>query len=158
MKRKAKGKSKASASRLRSKRIAKSKLRSKSARSSRKPTIKTQHRAATGKSNAKSSAERPSIGNKVVRIMGHGQFRIDSRTLKKLNVIDNTLVELVSRERSDDWEFRKGLAELNETVVKNGKPLDPHGIIKSDVILPSSDLSVDEAKKLFTGEGVIPEL
>ena len=43
-------------------------------------------------------------------------------------------------------------------VVENGRPLDPHEIIKSDIILPSADLSVDEAKKLFQGEGVIPEI
>ena len=48
--------------------------------------------------------------------------------------------------------------ELNNLVVKNAKPLDPHEIIKSDIILPSADLSIDEAKKLFMGEGVIPEI
>jgi hypothetical protein len=90
--------------------------------------------------------------------MGHGQFTVDSRTLKKLNDIDNTIVELVSRERSDDTEFKKRLMELNNLVVKNAKPLDPHEIIKSDIILPSADLSIDEAKKLFMGEGVIPEI
>ena len=160
MKRKAKGKSKAAASKLRSKRIVSSKSRSKSLRSSRKPTVKTHKGTAIGRQNAKSGAEKPTFGrgSKIVRIMGHGQFTVDSRTLTKLNTIDSTLVELVSRERSDDEEFRKRLTELNEIVVKNGKPLDPHEIIKSDVILPSSDLSVDEAKKLFTGEGVIPEV
>jgi hypothetical protein len=88
--------------------------------------------------------------------MGHGQFTIDTRTLKKLDELDNALVELVSTERSDDAEFKKKLTELNQIVVKDGKPLNPHEIIKSDIILPSSDLSIDEAKKLFKGEGVIP--
>ncbi len=55
-------------------------------------------------------------------------------------------------------EFKKKLTELNQIVVKDGKPLNPHEIIKSDIILPSSDLSIDEAKKLFKGEGVIPEI
>ena len=90
--------------------------------------------------------------------MGHGQFTVDSRTLKKLNDIDNAIVELVSVERSDDTEFKKRLTELSHMVVQNAKPLDPHEIIKSDIILPSADLSIDEAKKLFRGEGVIPEL
>ncbi|HET6780089.1 MAG TPA: hypothetical protein VFH09_02870, partial [Nitrososphaera sp.] len=70
----------------------------------------------------------------------------------------NTIVELVSTERSDDVEFKKKLTELNSIVVKDGRPLDPHEIIKSDIILPSADLSIDEAKKLFRGEGVIPEI
>jgi phage shock protein A len=88
--------------------------------------------------------------------MGHGQFTVDSKTLKKLNDIDDAIVELVSMERSDDTDFKKKLTELNNMVVENGKPLDPHEIIRSDIILPSSDLSIDEAKKLFRGVGVIP--
>jgi hypothetical protein len=68
------------------------------------------------------------------------------------------MVELVGRERSDDLEFKKKLTEMSEMVMKNGKPLDPKEIIKSDIILPSVDLSIDEAKRLFKGEGVIPEI
>ncbi|MGI0024927.1 MAG: PspA-associated protein PspAA [Nitrososphaera sp.] len=34
--------------------------------------------------------------------------------------------------------------------------MDPKDMIRSDIILPSTDLSVDEAKRLFKGEGVIP--
>jgi hypothetical protein len=90
--------------------------------------------------------------------MGHGQFTVDTRTLKRLNELDNAIVGLVSTERSDDSEFKKKLTELNHIVVKDGKALDPHEIIKSDIILPSPDLSIDEAKKLFKGEGVIPEI
>jgi hypothetical protein len=55
-------------------------------------------------------------------------------------------------------EFKKRLSELTYIVEKNGKPLDPKEIIQSDIILPSVDLSIDEAKKLFKGEGVIPEI
>ena len=95
---------------------------------------------------------------KIVRIMGQGQFTVDSKTLKKLNDLDNSIVELVSQERSDDMEFRRKLAELSEMVVRNSKPLDPKAIIQSDIILPSTDLSIDEAKRLFKGEGVIPEI
>ncbi len=90
--------------------------------------------------------------------MGHGQFTVDTKTLRKLNDIDNAIVELVRTERSDDAEFKRRLTELSNMVVQNGKPLDPHEIIKSDIILPSADLSIDEAKKLFRGEGVIPEI
>ena len=81
-----------------------------------------------------------------------------SKILRKLNDLDNSIVELVSQERSDDGEFRRKLAELSEMVVRNSKPLDPKAIIQSDIILPSTDLSIDEAKRLFKGEGVIPEI
>jgi hypothetical protein len=152
---KAKSKGRLSATKLKSRRTGKSKSRSKRVVSSRKATIKTRKKTAIAKAR-KRSAVAPS--KKIVRIMGHGQFTVDGRTLKKLNDIDNSIVELVSTERSDDTEFKKKLTELSNLVVENGKPLDPHEIIRSDIILPSADLSIDEAKKLFRGEGVIPEI
>jgi hypothetical protein len=94
---------------------------------------------------------------RIVRIMGQGQFTVDNTTLKKLNEIDDSIVQLVSTERSDDIEFRKRLTELTSIVETKGQPLDPKEIIQSDIILPSTDLSIDEAKRLFKGEGVIPE-
>jgi hypothetical protein len=152
---KAKSKSRSAASKLKSRRTVKGKSHSKKLVSTRKAAVKTRKKTAIAKTRIKGSA--PS-SNKIVRIMGHGQFTVDSRTLKKLNDIDNTIVGMVSVERSDDTEFKKKLTELSHMVVENGKPLDPHEIIKSDIILPSADLSLDEAKKLFRGEGVIPAI
>lgn len=97
--------------------------------------------------------------NKIVRIMGEGQFVVDDKTLNRLNKIDNSLVQLVSNDRSNNnTEFKKRLLELVDIVEQNGKRLDPKRIIPSDIILPSVDLSIDEAKKLFKGDGVIPEV
>lgn len=103
------------------------------------------------------TSHRPSGRSRIVRIMGQGQFTVNNSTLKRLNEIDDSIVQLVSKERSDDIEFRKRLTELADLVEAKGKPLDPKEIIQSDIILPSPDLSVDEAKRLFRGEGVIPE-
>jgi hypothetical protein len=114
--------------------------------------MKTTTTTTTAKTVAK-----PIRKNKIVRIMGQGQFTVDNDTLKKLNQIDDSIVDLVSNHRSDPSEFRKRLEELTDIVEKKGKPLDPKEIIQSDIILPTPDLSIDEAKKLFEGEGVIPE-
>jgi hypothetical protein len=161
MKRKARvktGKSRAAASRLKSKRMPKSKIRQKKVASARKTMEKARKKAPSARAKAKLVVATKSGTKKIVRIMGQGQYIVDTRTLKKLNDIDNTIVQMVSRERSDDMEFKKMLVELNELVVKTGRPLDPKEIIQSDIILPSADLSIDEAKKLFKGEGVIPEI
>jgi hypothetical protein len=107
---------------------------------------------------ASSTIAKPVRKSKIVRIMGQGQFTVDNETLKKLNEIDSSIVQLVSNDRSDDAEFRKRLLELTNIVEKNGKPLDSKEIVQSDIILPSADLSIDEAKNLFKGEGVVPEL
>ena len=95
---------------------------------------------------------------KIVRIMGHGQFSVDYKILQRLNEIDDLLVQLVRSDRPNDNEFKKHLIELTKIVEQNGKQLDSKEIIQSDIILPSADLSVDEAKRLFTGEGVVPEI
>jgi hypothetical protein len=90
--------------------------------------------------------------------MGHGQYSVDSKVLQRLNEIDDLLVQLVNTDRPDDNEFKKHLIELTTIVEKNGKLLDSKEIIQSDIILPSADLSIDEAKRLFIGEGVVPEI
>jgi len=110
-------------------------------------------RRATAKSVKKARIVR---GTRTVRIMGQGQFTVGNKTLKELGRIDNSIVELVSSDRSDDAEFKKRLAQLTDIVKTTGKSLNPKDIIQSDIILPSVDLSVDDAKKLFKGEGVIP--
>ncbi len=93
---------------------------------------------------------------RIVRIMGQGQFTVDNKTLRELSKVDNSIVQLVNSDRPDDAEFKKRLAQLTDIVEMTGKPLNPKEIIQSDIILPSVDLSVDDAKKLFKGEGVIP--
>lgn len=132
------------------------KLRAKKTGSRIKPAANTRSKTVIAKTKAKSTRE--STGKRIVRIMGQGQYVVGDKILRKLNGIDNDMVELVGRERSDDLEFKKKLTEMSDMVIKNGKPLDPKEIIKSDIILPSVDLSIDEAKRLFKGEGVIPEI
>lgn len=155
MSRKAKNKGRSAATKLKSRRTGKGKSRTKKAVSTQRAGAKSRNKKTIAKAKKRNTT---TSVKKIVRIMGHGQFTVDGRTLKKLNDIDNSIVELVSAERSDDTEFKKRLTELSNIVVENGKPLDPHEIIKSDIILPSADLSIDEAKKLFRGEGVIPEI
>jgi len=95
---------------------------------------------------------------RIVRIMGHGQFTVDNKTLRELSRVDSSIVQLVSSDRPDDTEFKKRLSQLTKIVEMTGKPLSPKEIIQSDIILPSVDLSIDEAKKLFKGEGVVPAI
>jgi hypothetical protein len=121
MKRKtnSKGKRRLAASRLKTRRAP------KTSRSKKAPRKGTAKKAKTSKSKSGSASVR-----KIVRIMGQGQFTVDGKTLKKLNDLDNSIVDLVSQERSDDGEFRRKLIELSDMVVRNSKPLDPKAIIQ----------------------------
>jgi trehalose-6-phosphatase len=122
-----------------------------------RPTKRKVSIPATAKAKRATVGVRPLQKNKIVRIMGQGQFMVDNKILKKLNEIDNSIVQLVSNDRTDNTEFKKRLTELTDIVEKNSKQLDPKEIVQSDIILPSTDLSIEEAKRLFQGEGVVPE-
>lgn len=133
------------------------KARKAIARSKLRQTNKTMRLVHKSPRPKKSVARIAPPTKKVVRIMGHGQFTVDARTLKRLNDIDGALVEMVASEKVDDAEFKKKLAELNQIAIKHGRAVESAGMVRTDIILPSADLPVDEAKKLFVGEGVIPE-
>ena len=42
-------------------------------------------------------------------------------------------------------------------VRENGSPVPVDEIVESDLALPEPDITLDEAGKLFTGEGIIPD-
>jgi hypothetical protein len=91
----------------------------------------------------------------IVRILGEGQFRMDDKLLDNLNKIDNEIVNHVSK--GNQAEFQKDLAKFISTIRKEGEPLDPIEIIPSDIIIPPTDLSMEEAKRVFSGHGLIKD-
>lgn len=91
----------------------------------------------------------------IIRIMGEGQYRIDSCFLDQLNVIDNRIVEHVSK--GDQKAFRDDLMSLISTIKENGKPINPEDIVSSNLIVPPQDLTFDEAQKIFSGHGLIED-
>jgi PspA-Associated protein len=91
----------------------------------------------------------------IVRILGDNQYVLDSKHLDKLNELDNRMVHHLSNEELD--EFNSCLNEMIHTVRENGTPLDPAEIRPSDLIVPSPDITPEEARKLFTKDGIIPD-
>ncbi len=89
----------------------------------------------------------------IIRIMGAGQYKVDSCLLDELNVIDNRIVDLVSKGK--EGEFKKELTRMISKVKESGEPLDPASIVKSDIIIPPEDLTMEEAKRVFSGYGLI---
>lgn len=98
------------------------------------------------------------VKKRIIRVLGQGQFSVDSETLRKLNSIDNSIVRKFETENLTDQEFKLRMEQLEEIVTKKGKLLDPKVIVSSDIILPGSDLTIEEANKFFHGEGIIPGL
>jgi hypothetical protein len=91
----------------------------------------------------------------IVRIMGEGQFRIDDSDRENLNALDNAAVE--AAEGGDEAEFLKTFATLVAHVREVGTPLGDEELEGSDVLIPPADISFDEVRHEFTGEGLIPD-
>ena len=89
----------------------------------------------------------------IVRILGIGQFKLDDRHIDSLNKIDNQIVEHVSKGR--EKEFRADLARIISMIQESGEAIDPAEIISSDIIVPPADMTLEEARQVFSGEGLI---
>lgn len=91
----------------------------------------------------------------IARLMGLGQYHIEDAYINDLNTIDNRIVEIV--EKDDNDNFQKTYPELISYVQKYGTPVPDGEIIESDIIIPPDDLTLEEAKKIFKGEGIIED-
>ena len=91
----------------------------------------------------------------IIRIMGEGQYRVSSALLDDLNIIDNSIVDQVAK--NDEAGFKEDLSKLISTIKAEGEPLNPEEIVESDIIVPPGDLTLDEAKRVFSGCGLIED-
>ena len=88
--------------------------------------------------------------------MGDGQYRVDDALRDRLNELDNQVAQAV--EGADEAALWQGLAALAEAVREHGERLADDSLEPSDAIVPPEDLSLEEARELLTGEGLIPDL
>ena len=91
----------------------------------------------------------------IVRVAGEGQYRIPDSDQAKLNELDNAAVEAV--DAGDEGRFRELWNQMLTLVVSDGNALDGDELVESDIILPPRDISIEEARSEFTGEGLIPD-
>jgi hypothetical protein len=90
----------------------------------------------------------------IVRIATEGQYELEDGAITAMNELDNAAV--AACDAGDDERFRATFAKLLEVVRTQGKPLAEDVLEGSDLILPPPDVSIDEAKAEFSGEGLIP--
>lgn len=92
----------------------------------------------------------------IVRVMGEGQWRVDEACQADLNRLDGEAEAAL--EAGDEAALQAKLRELAETVRSRGERLDDADLSASDAIVPPEDLSLEEARELFSGDGLIPDL
>jgi hypothetical protein len=89
----------------------------------------------------------------IVRILGEGQFRVGDDTAAKLTALDKDLDAAV---RDDEAAaFSAALHAAVALVRTSGTPLAVDEIVTADYILPFSDATLDEVRKLLA-DGTIP--
>ncbi|HEY9246558.1 MAG TPA: hypothetical protein VIO11_06915 [Candidatus Methanoperedens sp.] len=91
----------------------------------------------------------------IVRLMGEGQFELEKKYLDEVNSIDNDIVKLVNK--GDEKAFRTEFRKMTDCVRRNGKKIAIEVLKPSDVIIPPADLTFEEARKIFKGEGLVPD-
>jgi hypothetical protein len=90
----------------------------------------------------------------IVRISTEGQYEIDESDRGELGDLDNAAV--AACESSDEAQFKEAFGRLLSYVREKGRPVPEDELTGSDIILPPPDVSLEEAKSEFQGEGLIP--
>jgi hypothetical protein len=88
--------------------------------------------------------------------MGEGQFEVDEEVAKGLNDLDEQAEKAL--EAGDQQQLSELLGRMTEAVRTNGARLPDDDLSPSDGIIPPEDLTLEEARELFEGEGLIPDL
>ena len=91
----------------------------------------------------------------IVRILTEGQYNLPGEYLDELNRIDNQIVDLVAK--NSRVEFESMITAMLNLVREKGTPVPIDEMVESDIVLPEPDITMDEAAKLFTGEGIVPD-
>jgi hypothetical protein len=92
----------------------------------------------------------------IVRLMGEGQYRIDDELRGELDQLDTRAVSAL--EGDDEASLDGLLDEMWKLVRERGERLADDDLSTSDLIIPPSDLTLEETRALFSDEGLIPDL
>jgi hypothetical protein len=92
----------------------------------------------------------------IVRLMNEGQYRIDDSLRERLNELDDEATAAV--EAGDETKLDRTLDEMFELVRSSGERLPDDDLSPSDVLIPPSDLTLEETRELLSHEGFIPDL
>jgi phage shock protein A len=87
--------------------------------------------------------------NIVVRIQGEGQFRLASSYKDKLDSFDKKVVAAIHA--GQPAGLKQSVHDVIAFVKSHGLPVPDSENVTSQVILPSEDLTLDEAKKIMAG-------
>jgi hypothetical protein len=91
----------------------------------------------------------------IVRIANEGQYEIGEQQVEAVQELDNKAVR--ECEAGDEELFRATFDRLLALIRSHGRRLPDDELVASEVILPPPDVSFEEARAGFSGEGLIPD-
>jgi PspA-Associated protein len=89
----------------------------------------------------------------IVRILGEGQFQVRDDVVARLTALDAELDAAVDKQ--DETAFRAALGAAVRLVRESGTTVPDDTFVTADYILPFSDATVTEVRKLLA-DGTIP--
>ena len=92
----------------------------------------------------------------IVRLMGEGQYRVDDAVIERLNELDDRAQAATDAE--DEPTLDRILDEMAALVREQGEAMPDDDLSASDILVPPSDLTLEETKRLMSHEGFIPDL
>ncbi len=92
----------------------------------------------------------------IIRLMNEGQYRIADSVVATLDDLDEKAVAALNAD--DEAELDHQLDEMWRLVQTEGERLPDDDLHPSDLIIPPSDLTLEETRLLFAEEGLIPDL
>jgi hypothetical protein len=91
----------------------------------------------------------------IVRIATEGQYELGDDAAERLNGLDNEAVAAV--EAGDEARFVELFGQILALIRSEGTQVAADELQGSDVIVPPPDISFEEARNDFSGDGLIPD-
>lgn len=92
----------------------------------------------------------------IARLMGDGQYEIDEALCTRLNELDDKAVAAL--EANDEEQLDGFLDQMAELVRSEGTRLADDDLSASEIVIPPSDLTLEETRQLFSDDGLVPDL
>jgi hypothetical protein len=92
----------------------------------------------------------------IVRLMNEGQYRIDDNLRERLNEIDERAAKALEDENEEELDML--LQRMWDLVQTDGERVPDADLTPSDLVIPPADLTLEETRKLFSDDGLIPDL
>ena len=92
----------------------------------------------------------------IARLMGDGQYEIDEALCTRLNELDDKAVAAL--EANDEERLDAFLDQMAELVRSEGTRLADDDLSASEIVIPPSDLTLEETRQLFSDDGLVPDL